>query len=56
MAFKMKAGPGGPMKKNFPGAFKDTEGTHEDHHAEKELIESGERVFPTIVANDPEKE
>ena len=21
MAFKMKAGPGGPMKKNFPGAF-----------------------------------
>ena len=23
MAFKMKAGPGGPMKKNFPSAFKD---------------------------------
>ena len=22
MAFKMKAGSGGPMKKNFPGAFK----------------------------------
>ena len=24
MAFKMKAGKGGPMKKNFPSAFKDT--------------------------------
>ena len=25
MAFKMKAGKGGPMRKNFPSAFKDKE-------------------------------
>ena len=29
MAFKMKAGPGGPMRKNFPGAFKAVEGEEE---------------------------
>jgi len=43
MAFKMKAGKEGPMRKNFPSAFKET-----DAEFEAKLKASGMNVSPSV--------
>ena len=43
MAFKMKANPEGPMKKNFPSAFKSDMKKELEKKSDKELQEIGKR-------------
>ena len=51
MAFKMKADKQGPMKKNFPGAFK-----KEDVNKKEELTEATRRALYNRAKNAGDKE
>jgi|TARA_R110002020_G_scaffold216511_2_gene424289 hypothetical protein len=46
MAFKMKSNPGGPMRRNFPGAFK------EDTTDNKEAVEDKPEFVSTGILDE----
>ena len=46
MAFKMKSGPGGPMRKNFPSTFKKHGRPHPPREEEEEVFERQKSSSP----------
>tara|TARA_R110002020_G_scaffold329799_1_gene545543 strand:+ start:1459 stop:1809 length:351 start_codon:yes stop_codon:yes gene_type:complete len=63
MAFKMKAGKEGPMKKNFPSAFKDNgkvkvfggKATVDTSTPEGKKIAKEIKKIPTVSSSDPNR-
>tara|TARA_R110001606_G_scaffold360787_1_gene513815 strand:+ start:276 stop:566 length:291 start_codon:yes stop_codon:yes gene_type:complete len=56
MAFKMKSNPGGPMRRNFPGAFKedttDNKEAVEDTTDNKEAVEDKPEFVSTGILDE----